>query len=120
MNTTPERKADAASTAGWSEERIALNDGLFRNANESIEGVAENLETDADINIPFLCECADPGCTSIIRLSLAAYEHIREKSTHFLNAGAAHVVESFDDYDIVAKTGRAGEVAELIDERRAR
>lgn len=110
-------------TAGWSEERIALNDARFRDANETIDQRAE--EADFTEHVPFLCECADPTCTTVLRLSLTEYEHIRTDGTWFLNApghvvaaqGAAHIVEEHDRYAIVEKTGRAGEVAELLDPR---
>ena len=112
-------------TEGWSDERIAINDARFRDANESIEAAAE--EFDISERIPFLCECADPSCTTALRLSLTEYEEIRAESTYFLNApghvvaahGAARVVSerARRGYTIVEKIGRAGEVAELTDHR---
>ena len=110
-------------TEGWSDERIAINDARFRDANESIEAAAE--EFDISEGIPFLCECADPSCTTALRLSLTEYEEIRAESTYFLNApghvvaahGAARVVTEARGYTIVEKIGRAGEVAELTDPR---
>ena len=77
--------------------------------------------------IPFICECSDPSCSGIIRLSLDEYEEVRANSRHFVNIpgheaasmGAAVVVERRDGYSIVEKIGRAGEIVDALDERRA-
>jgi hypothetical protein len=102
-----------------SAERVAKNDMAFRDANEGIgqaaaeHGIAER--------VPFICECADPGCTQILQLSLAEYEMIRMNPRRFLHAVGHHtgehemVVEEKPGYAIVEKVGRAGEVVEEID-----
>jgi hypothetical protein len=105
------------------EERIARNEATFREANEKIGETAERLEV--NIPVPFMCECAEPSCTAIIRLPLEEYEEIRAHPRHFLNApgheaaarGFAEVVEERGNYSIAEKTGYAGEVAEALDER---
>lgn len=109
------------STAGLSAERIARNDAIFRTANEGISQVAEAQEMQ-DL-VPFICECADPACVEIVRLSLAAYLHVREDPRTFLNVpghqasaqGWAQVVEGHDRYVVVVKVGPAGEVAEQLE-----
>ena len=58
-----------------SAERVARTDATFREANEKIEAVAESIEVED--SVPFLCECADMGCTDVISLSLGDYEEIR-------------------------------------------
>jgi hypothetical protein len=106
------------------EERIALNNATFRNANERI-GAAAGIY-DVDMPVPFICECADRDCSEIVRLDLDDYEEIRADSRHFLNApghhvaaqGAAVVVAERDGYVIVEKVGRAGDIVESLDERK--
>jgi hypothetical protein len=108
---------------GISEERIARNDAIFRDANEQIERAAKEHEV-AD-HVPFLCECAEETCTEIVRLSLAEYEQVRSDPTHFVNAPGHHVpfaqavqvIAQRDGYVIVEKLGRAAEVAEKLDPR---
>ena len=105
-----------------SAERVALNDATFRQANERIEEKAELFDVDP---APFLCECADPSCTDVIRLSLSDYEEIRAESTHFVNvpghqvAGGPHVevVAERAGYVIVQKLGVAAEIVDELDER---
>lgn len=105
------------------EERIALNQATFREANERI-GVAAEVYA-VDIPIPFICECADPTCSEIVRLALSEYEEVRSDPRHFLNVpghqaaaqGAAAVVAEREGYVIAEKIGHAGEIAEALDKR---
>jgi hypothetical protein len=76
--------------------------------------------------VPFVCECADRGCSELVRLDLDEYEEIRANSRHFLSApghlaaeGAAVVVAERDGYVIVEKVGHAGDIVEALDERRS-
>jgi hypothetical protein len=104
-------------------ERVARNDAIFREANEKIRGSAEELDF-TDI-VPFICECADPECTKVLRLSISDYEQVRSDATHFINAkghvvagqGFAEVIEERDGWDIVAKVGAAAEIVEELDPR---
>ena len=106
------------------EERIARNDATFREANERIGAAAEAY--DVAITVPFICECADPTCREIVRMTLDEYEDVRKSSRTFMNVpghhvaarGTAEVVDRRDTYVIVEKLGHAGEVAEALDERR--
>lgn len=105
------------------EERIALNQATFREANERINAAAGVY--DVDIPVPFICECADPTCAEIVRLALSEYEEVRADPRHFLNVpghqaaaqGAAVVVAERDGYVIAEKIGHAGEIAESLDQR---
>ena len=107
------------------EERIATNNATFREANERISAAAGSYGIETPI--PFICECSDPRCSEVIRLSLDEYEEVRANSRHFVNIpgheaaskGLAVVVERRDGYSIVEKTGRAGEIVEGLDERHA-
>ena len=75
------------------QERIARNDHMFRQANEGIHAAAEVYEVEEDMRIPFICECADPACREIIRLSQDDYEAVRAESRHFLNVNAVKRLE---------------------------
>lgn len=105
------------------EERIARNDAAFRRANERISAAAETYGV--DIPVPFVCECADPECSEVVRLKLEAYEEIRTDSRRFFHVPghrdadgtAGVVVAERDGYVIVEKTGHAAEIAEALDER---
>lgn len=105
------------------QERVARNDAIFREANEGIQEAASTygvLE-----QIPFICECADGRCRELLVLSMDEYEEIRGNPRHFLNApghvraaqGAAEVVDDRGRYTIVEKTGHAGDIVEELDPR---
>jgi len=106
-------------------ERIARNDSAFRDANEQIGLKAREYDTAEDQPIPFICECADSGCTAILPLTLGEYEDIRTDSRQFLNAigherfeGLIDVVLENHNHLVVRKAGRAGKIAEELDTRR--
>jgi hypothetical protein len=100
--------------------RIAENQATFRTANERIEASAEAMKLIV-YPVPFICECSDPSCTEIVRLTLAQYEEIRSVPTRFFNvpghqeqavaAGAAVVRAEEEGHVIVDKIGVAGEIA---------
>lgn len=99
------------------QERIARNDATFRDANERIAAAARDIQLDG--SAPFLCECADPSCTDLIRLDLTRYADVRRHPRRFFvvpghEDEAVKVIESGDSIDVVEKTGRAGEVAEEL------
>lgn len=116
-----EKHGSDHSTAGLSAERIARNDAIFRKANEGISEVAEAAEFTQPI--PFICECADPGCRDMVMMALPEYRAIREDPTTFLNVpgheassqGWAQVMETHDTYVVVVKIGPAAEVAEQLE-----
>ena len=58
-------------------ERIAENESVFRRLNEGIEAATDLGAPDAT----FLCECADPSCREVIRLTISEYERIRADDT---------------------------------------
>jgi hypothetical protein len=92
------------------QERIAKNNFTFREANEKIRAKADAYDAPLE-RVPFLCECANPGCTEIVRLTLAEYGDIRADSTHFLTAPGheqaeepvGRVVDRRDGYVVVEK-----------------
>lgn len=104
---------------------MARNDAVFRDANESIRASADEFRVEG--LLPFLCECADPGCTEIVRMNRAEYEGVRSRSNRFATAlghegqaspGCA-VVERTERFVVVEKVGRAAEVAIELDDRGA-
>jgi hypothetical protein len=107
-----------------SAERVAFNDNIFRRANEAIEQSAASLGAEVD-QLPCICECAEESCTTVVLVPSDDYARIRSDSRLFLNApghevagqGWGKVVERHDGYVIIEKIGRAGEIAEMIDER---
>ena len=58
------------------DQQIVENQRRFRLANERIDEARAELGFDGE-RIPFLCECPDVGCTSVVPLSAAEYEAIR-------------------------------------------
>ena len=105
-------------------ERVAKNDAAFRRANEEIEATA--IESAVEL-VPFLCECAEPRCTELLRLTLAEYEAVRADSRHLINVpghdvsaqGWAVPVEEHERYAVIEKVGEAGALAEQLDQREA-
>ena len=106
-------------------ERIARNDSIFRDANEQISAKAREHGTAEDQDVPFLCECADEHCTTIIQLNLVEYEKVRADSRQFMTAlaheraeGPVEVVVTNQTYLVVRKHGHAGDIAQGLDQRR--
>ena len=74
--------------------------------------------------MPFICECDDPECRSVMRLTQAAYEEVRADPRRFLIAPAhpsvGDMVESHLEYCVVEKSGLSAEIAEETNPRRER
>jgi hypothetical protein len=108
-------------------ERVAANEAVFRDANEVIRSRAGTLELEAPDRVPFLCECADPGCTEVIRLTLEAYEEVRADSHTFAIVPGHEAAESEtvvdvgphdDGVSVVAKKPAGHAITEKTDPRR--
>ena len=98
-----------------SEERAARNEVSFREANEKLG--EKRLELGAEGRTPFLCECSDPECTELLRLTRAEYERVRSTANWFVTAvghdcEAGRIVQEHDGYAVVEKRGVAGRIAE--------
>jgi len=108
-----------------SAERVARNDAAFREANEAIQEKAATWAMDG--LLPVICECADTGCSEVVRLTRLQYEEVRSNPRWFINAPGHHVngqgwvqiVAEHDHYIVVEKIGKAGEIAEQLDPRSA-
>jgi hypothetical protein len=107
-------------------ERVASNQSTFRDANEKIEAAAKRVE-DA-IPMPFLCECCNPDCTEIARLTVQEYEAVRARSTAFFvlpghetthveGVEVAEVTERNERFSLLNKVALAGDVAAALDPR---
>jgi hypothetical protein len=103
-----------ADTQEW----IARHEATFREANERIEdaAVAHGL---GDHPVPFVCECADVSCVTVVQLTLEEYRRVRADQRRFVVApgheredASSVVVERALGYVVEEKRQRAGEVAE--------
>jgi|ERR687896_494831 hypothetical protein len=89
-------------------ERIAKNNLIFREANEKIRARADDAPLE---HVPFLCECPDPECMTIVRLTLPEYQAVRADPAHFFTAAGheeaeqtvGRVVSRNDSYVVVEK-----------------
>ena len=97
------------------EERIAVNEVLFRDVNENIrKSATDGRHEDAH----FICECGNPGCEERIALPMDAYRSIRQDELHFfVKPGheiplAETVVERQQGYLVVRKPEEARPLVE--------
>ena len=100
------------------EERVARNEDAFRKVNEAIEAGRRTREG----LLGFVCECGHLGCNEIIELSVSEYEAVRGDARQFAvrpghETEAERVVATYERYVVVAKHGRAGDIAEFADPR---
>jgi hypothetical protein len=104
------------------ERRVGLNESIFRQVNEQILSLGDELGVD-DGAITVICECGDAGCTKRLEVPLSDYERVRQDSVLYLVASGhelpdvEQVVERHDSWQIVRKVGAASEVAEETDPR---
>jgi hypothetical protein len=104
---TVERPAGAVAAVARA-ERVGKDDLLFRELNERIGRAAKRASFEAPM---LVCECGDADCSETVELTLAEYETIRSRRTHFLIAPSheltefARVVEHNDRFAVVEKLG---------------
>jgi hypothetical protein len=99
-------------------QRVARNEAAFRKVNEAIERGRQTREG----LLGFVCECGRLGCNEIIELFLSEYEAVRADGRRFAvrhghQVGPEAVIETHERYLVVAKQGRAGDIAEFSDPR---
>jgi hypothetical protein len=76
--------ADIESSVNLSEEqRIAEIEAIFRDSNRQLEERYRELGI-FDSVVPFLCECGNPRCTSVVTLSRGEYEEVRAHPAYLL------------------------------------
>jgi hypothetical protein len=105
------------------EQRIGLNEALFRQVNDRIEGLNRAFGAITE-TMQVICECGDAGCVEQITMGLGEYEQLRRDPRLFAvvpgheDAGVERVVERHDAYDVVEKdAGGPAELAERTDPR---
>jgi hypothetical protein len=110
---------------GTREERIGLNEAVFREVNERIENLAETFDLGSE-QLDLLCECGDPNCRERIVMTHSEYEQVRSESKLFAVypgheiPDVERVIDRRKGYDIVEKIEGAPErIAEQTDPRRA-
>jgi hypothetical protein len=105
------------------EKRLGLNEAVFREVNERLEGLASHFRLGETQPLDLVCECRKATCVERIHMSHAEYEAVRAHDTHFaLYPGHAepeieHVISSHPGYEVVAKEGPAAEVASDLSRR---
>ncbi len=93
---------------------MAENEAAFRTANERLRTIFEDADSE---QLPFLCECGDVRCTEVVLVRLDVYARVREEPAWFLlrpghkQLETEEVVENGDGYQVVEKSGLAGEIA---------
>jgi hypothetical protein len=105
------------------EERIGLNEAVFREVNERIENLAETFDLKTQ-SLDLVCECGDDTCDERLSMTRAEYEEVRSDPHHFaVHPGHEYpdvesVVARLKGYDIVSKNrGAAEQIAEQTDPR---
>jgi hypothetical protein len=105
------------------EARLAMNEVLFRKANDRIEDSADEQTPPDREPVAFFCECSDRDCTDRILITADEFENVREHDAQFIIRPGHEVpsveivVTRTDLYLVVEKTGEAADfVAEQLDD----
>jgi hypothetical protein len=90
------------------EDRRLQNEMIFRDANERIRRAQLGMQVNGE-TVPFICECLDIRCHTIVHMTADEYERVRGHERWFLiapdhDASDGEVVEQFDRYWILGKT----------------
>ena len=107
---------------------IARNETTFREANEDLRASWRELELETGQEALFVCECGNPRCTRVMRLTIAEYEKIRANPNTFAvlpghddeateQIVTGEVVEQNDRFTIVKKRPENREATEATDPR---
>ena len=103
------------------EEKRAVNEATFRDANEQIRAAERELDPPLE-RVPYLCECDDIRCHEPIRLTAEEYERVRDDGATFIiargHSSDGDVVERHEDYLVVVKPDGGGRVARALDPRK--
>ena len=105
------------------EQRVGLNEAVFREVNERIEDLAERFNLQ-DRPLDLVCECGDGNCVERIAMTHAEYEELRSDPRQFAvfpghtYGEIEEVLDRRRGYDLVRKReGEAAKVAEATDSR---
>jgi len=99
--------------------RVGVNEALFREVNERIDRLQDQLGNSGSFEI--VCECGDSGCTQRFAITSEAYEALRRDDRRFAVvpghelADVERTVERHERYFVVEKTDpEAVEAAEEL------
>ena len=102
--------------------RIALNEAVFREANEALSSL-QGPQGEARL-LDLLCECGNPDCVDKIEMSIEAYEWLRADPARFaLVSGHEQpdvetIIQRHQRYDVVEKhAGESERVAKATNPR---
>ena len=104
------------------EKRIALNEALFRTANERAAAWEERHEEGAEVEL-YQCECADLHCREKVPLGKPEYERVRQDPTLFFVVPGHEipevetVVEEHEGWAVVRKAPETHAIVKATDER---
>jgi hypothetical protein len=105
------------------ERRVALNEAVFREANERIQELNQTFATFTN-ELVLVCECGDGHCAEKISMAPDAYEELRSDSANFAVVPGHEmpevekVIAQREGYDVVRKDkGIPRKVAEITDPR---
>jgi len=104
------------------QQRLALNEALFRDVNERVRAIAAVHGKDDHI-YEFYCECSNADCTFQLKATLAEYENVRAHPTRFVLAPEHSipeietVVEHGEQWWVVEKRGEPAKLVEELDPR---
>jgi hypothetical protein len=110
------------------ESRLAKNEAVFRDVNERVIEIKEELRPDprsSELVDGLICECSDPGCFERVGpLTLSEYEQIRADPRRFIIAAnhqaldVESVLEMNPTYWVVEKReGLPAAIARELDPR---
>ena len=105
------------------QERIGLNEAVFREVNERINDLADQFGLEEQ-PLDLVCECGDPTCVERISMTRGEYENLRADATLFA-VFPGHNAEDIEDvlaerngYVVVRKhEGEPADVARGTDPR---
>jgi hypothetical protein len=98
------------------EEKLAMNQALFREVNERIRSLSTGFAAFHGLQLELICECSDETCTKPITVEVEDYERVRASATRFLIyprhdiPQIERVVDRGRGYEVVEKFGDAGRV----------
>ena len=105
------------------EERIGMNEAVFRDVNERIQDVASSFNLTSE-PLDLICECGDAACVDRISLTRDEYEKVRADAQLFAVAtghvapDVEEIVEERRGYEVVRKyKGAPAKIAQQTDPR---
>jgi hypothetical protein len=104
------------------EARIAYNESLFRQLNERLVEVLDELDDSAN-RMDIICECGRSDCAAKLTVAKDVYEGVRSHAERFLVCpghvmpDVEVVVVARDGYEVVEKHDEEADIARATDPR---